>query len=132
MLLNVTTAMDGGTHMSNPVKLFKFNSKEDISEWVSPDDYFPGINIAITGTLKCPECSNQEWIAIPYDDVTMLLALRFEAIDFPERKDEVIVTLQKFVDNITYFTSEEKNQFMWGFCNNSCLSSWVKENPLDE
>jgi len=114
------------------MKLAKFKSKEDIGGWVAPPDYFPGQDIALSIGLKCPQCKSQEVIAIPYDDTTMLITLRTEAINFPDRADEVIDTLHKFVDNIAYFTSEEKNQFMWGFCNNTCLSSWVEENPLDE
>lgn len=112
------------------MKLVKFKSREDIGGWVAPADYFEGRDLAIAGSLKCPQCAIQEWIAIPYDDVTMLMALRFEMQDFPERAGEIIDTLKKFVDNLDYFTPVERIQFMWGFCGNSCINSWMVANPV--
>lgn len=114
------------------MKLKKFESKEEIGEWVAPADYFPGRDLAIAGSLKCPECQRQEWITIPYDDVTMLMALRFEMQDFPERADQIIDTLKKFVDGLDYFTPMEKIQFMWGFCNTECVSAWQASHPVEE
>jgi hypothetical protein len=111
------------------MKLKKFESKEDIGEWVAPADYFPGRDLAIAGSLKCPECQRQEWITIPYDDATMLITLRTEAINFPERADEIIDNLKNFVDNLEYFTPVERIQFMWGFCNHDCIVNWQAEHP---
>ena len=114
------------------MKLKKFESKEEIGEWVAPADYFPGRDLAIAGSLKCPECQRQEWITIPYDDVTMLMALRFVMQDFPERANEIIDTLKKFVDGLDYFTPMERIQFMWGFCNTECVAAWQEANPVVE
>jgi hypothetical protein len=110
------------------MQLVKFKSKEDIGEWVAPPDYFPGQDIALSIGLKCPQCGGQEVIAIPYDDATMLITLRTEAINFPDKANESIVNLKKFVDTLNYFTAEEKIQFMWGFCNNLCIIEWQIAN----
>ena len=110
------------------MKLAKFKSKEDIGGWVAPPDYFPGQDIALSIGLKCPQCKSQEVIAIPYDDATMLITLRTEAISFPDRAAEVIFNLKKFVESLDYFTAEEKIQFMWGFCNNLCIIEWQIAN----
>ena len=114
------------------MKLVKFKSREDIGGWVAPPDYFPGQDIALSIGLKCPQCGGQEVIAIPYDDATMLITLRTEAINFPERADEIIDTLKKFVDNLEYFTPVERIQFMWGFCNNICIVNWQVAHPVVE
>jgi Zn ribbon nucleic-acid-binding protein len=114
------------------MKLKKFKSVEEIGEWVAPDDYFPGQELAIAGTLKCPTCNTQDWITIPYNDVTMLMALRFEMQDYPEKAGEIIHTLKEFVDNLGYFTAEEKHQFMWGFCSNDCIAIWLIANPPED
>lgn len=114
------------------MKLKKFKSKEDINGWVAPPDYFPGQDIALSIGLKCPQCGEQEIIALPYDDATMLIALRTEAINFPDRADEIIDTLKRFVDNLDYFTPVERIQFMWGFCNSSCIVNWQAAHPVEE
>lgn len=110
------------------MKLVKFKSKEEINGWVAPPDYFPGQDIALSIGLKCPQCRGQEVIAIPYDDATMLITLRTEAINFPEHADKSINNLKEFVDTLDYFTAEEKIQFMWGFCNNLCIIEWQIAN----
>ena len=114
------------------MKLVKFKSREDIGEWVAPPEYFPGQDIALSIGLKCPQCGGQEVIAIPYDDATMLITLRTEAINFPDRADEIIDTLKKFVDNLDYFTPVERIQFMWGFCNNICIVNWQAAHAVEE
>lgn len=114
------------------MKLKKFKSPEEIGSWVAPASYFPGRDLAIAGTLKCPTCSKQDWITIPYDDVTMLMALRFEMQDYPEKVGEIVTTLKEFVDNLGYFTEEEKHQFMWGFCSNDCIAIWLIDNPPED
>jgi hypothetical protein len=123
---NAPSVTDGVALMN---KLIKFKSKEDINGWVAPPDYFPGQDIALSIGLKCPQCRGQEVIAIPYDDATMLITLRTEAINFPERADEIIDTLKNFVDTLDYFTPVERIQFMWGFCNHDCIVNWQAEHP---
>jgi hypothetical protein len=114
------------------MKLKKFKSKEEIGGWVAPPDYFPGQDIALSIGLKCPQCGEQEIIAIPYNDATMLITLRTEAINFPERADEIIDNLKNFVDTLDYFTPVERIQFMWGFCNNICIVNWQAAHPVEE